>query len=86
MVIEATADGSRCSHISSSAGLERKNLVPFQTHGGWPGHVLEDITTACEGAEVTCDMQVKFDSTGGDHLETKKTEIEAWAQKVNALY
>lgn len=62
-----------------------KIVVPFQTHGGWPGHVLEDIAAACGGADVACEMQVKFDSNGGDHLETQETEIEAWAQKVKAL-
>lgn len=62
-----------------------KIVVPFQTHGGWPGHVLEDITAACRGAEVTCDMQVKFDSSGGDLLETPEAEVEAWALKVKAL-
>lgn len=62
-----------------------KTVVPFQTHGGWPGHVLEDIAAACRGAKVACDMQVKFDSNGGDHLETPETEVEAWATKVTGL-
>ena len=62
-----------------------KTVVPFQTHGGWPGHVLEDIAAACRGAKVACDMQVKFDSNGGDHLETPETEVEALATKVKAL-
>lgn len=62
-----------------------KIVVPFQTHAGWPGHVLKDVAGACVGAEIVCGMQVKFDSNGGDHLDTKETEIEAWAQKVKAL-
>lgn len=62
-----------------------KIVVPFQTYGGWPGYVLEDITAACRGAKVTYDMQVKFDSAGGDHLETEETEIETWASEVNTL-
>lgn len=62
-----------------------KTIVPFQTHGGWPGHVLKDIAAACSGAEVTCKMQVKFDSNGGDRLETPETEVAAWAQKVKTL-
>lgn len=62
-----------------------KIIVPFQTHGGWPGHVLEDIASVCRGAEVTCDMQVKFDSNGGDHLETPETQIKTWTGKVKAL-
>ncbi|HIQ77288.1 MAG TPA: NAD(P)H-dependent oxidoreductase [Candidatus Faecousia excrementipullorum] len=62
-----------------------KTVVPFQTHGGWPGHVMQDIAAACRGAKVTCDIQVKFDSNGGDRLETPETELEAWAEKVKAL-
>ena len=37
------------------------------------------------GAEFACEMQVKFDSNGGDHLETPESRIEAWAQSVRAL-
>lgn len=62
-----------------------KTVVPFQTHGGWPGHTLKDIAAVCGGAEIACKMQVKFDSDGGDRLETQETEIEAWIQKVKAL-
>lgn len=62
-----------------------KTVVPFQIHGGWPGHVLEDIASACPDAKVTCDMQVKFDSNGGDHLETPEPEVEAWTLMVKAL-
>lgn len=30
-------------------------------------------------------MQVKFDSNGGDRLETPESRINAWAQSVKAL-
>ena len=63
----------------------RKIVVPFHAHGGWPGHVLKDMTAACRGARIACDMQVKFDSNGGDHLETPETEIDAWTRKVKSL-
>ena len=69
-------------HKNSFAG---KTVVPFMTNGGWPGHVIKDMKNACTGADVVCDMQVKFDSTGGDRLETPEAEIEAWAQSVKAL-
>ena len=69
-------------HKNSFAG---KTVVPFMTNGGWPGHVIKDMKNACIGADVVCDMQVKFDSTGGDRLETPEAEIEAWAQSVKAL-
>ena len=62
-----------------------KTVVPFMTNGGWPGHVIKDMENACPGAEFACAMQVQFDSNGGDHLETPKNKIEAWAQSVKAL-
>lgn len=62
-----------------------KTVIPFMTNGGWPGHVIKDMKKACTGAEFACEMQVKFDSNGGDHLETPESKIEAWAQSVNAL-
>ena len=62
-----------------------KTVVPFMTNGGWPGHVIKDMKAACPGADFVCDMQVKFDSNGGDHLETAETKINAWAQSVKAL-
>ncbi len=62
-----------------------KTVVPFMTNGGWPGHVIKDMRKACRGANFACEMQVKFDSNGGDHLETADKEIEAWAEKVKAL-
>ena len=62
-----------------------KTVVPFMTNGGWPGHVIKDMKKACPGAEFACDMQVRFDSNGGDCLETAEKGIEAWAEKVKAL-
>ena len=69
-------------HRNDFAG---KTVVPFMTNGGWPGHVIQDMKNACPGAEFACDMQVKFDSNGGDRLETPEKELEAWAQRVKAL-
>ena len=62
-----------------------KTVVPFMTNGGWPGHVIRDMKRACPGAEFACEMQVKFDSNGGDRLETPENKIETWAQSVKAL-
>ena len=62
-----------------------KTAVPFMTNGGWPGHVIKDMKKACPGAAFACDLQVRFDSNGGDHLETPEPQIEAWAQSVKAL-
>ena len=63
----------------------RKTVVPFMTNGGWPGHVIRDMKSACPGAEFACEMQVQFDSNGGDRLETPENKIKAWAQSVKAL-
>ena len=62
-----------------------KTVVPFMTNAGWPGHVIQDMKKACTGAAVACEMQVQFDSNGGDHLETSENRIEAWAQDVKTL-
>ena len=51
-----------------------KTVVPFMTNGGWPGHVIKDMKNACRGANFACDMQVRFDSSGGDRLETSEKE------------
>ena len=62
-----------------------KTVIPFMTNGGWPGHVIRDMKAACVGADVVCDMQVQFDSTGGSRLETPEQEIAAWIQKVKNI-
>ena len=62
-----------------------KTVVPFMTNGGWPGRVIKDMKAACPGADFACDMQVKVDSNGGDHLEPPESKINAWAQRVKAL-
>lgn len=62
-----------------------KTVVPFMTNGGWPGHVIKDMKQMCAGAKTACELQVQFDSTGGDHLETPEAQIDAWAQNVKKL-
>ena len=62
-----------------------KTVVPFMTNGGWPGHVIKDMKAACPGADFACEMQVRFDSNGGDRLETPESEIVAWAENVKEL-
>ena len=59
-----------------------KTVIPFMTNGGWPGHVIKDIEKECKGADFVCEMEVKFDSTGGDHMETPETDVDAWVKKV----
>ena len=62
-----------------------KTVVPFMTNGGWPGHVIKDMKNACHGAKFALNMQVRFDSTGGAHLETPESEIITWAKNVKEL-
>ena len=62
-----------------------KTVIPFMTNGGWPGHVIKDMKKACPGAAFACEMQVRFDSQGGDQMETPEAEIAAWAQSVKKL-
>ena len=59
-----------------------KTIIPFQTHGGWPGHVVEDIKTACKGANFANEMAVQFDSTGGDEMITSEKEVENWVKQL----
>lgn len=62
-----------------------KTVVPFQTHAGWPGHVIQNIRAACEGAAFGPAMEVKFDSDGGSRMETPVQEIEDWIIQVKNL-
>lgn len=62
-----------------------KTVVPFMTNGGWSGHVIQDMKNACAGAKVVCEMQVQFDSDGGDQLQTPESKLESWGQSVKAL-
>lgn len=69
----------------SSQDWHGKTVVPFMTNGGWPGHVIRDMEKACLGAAFACGQEVRFDSNGGDRLETPEAEIREWAQGVKAL-
>ncbi len=66
-------------HMENFAG---KTVIPFMTNGGWPGHVIKDMKTACKGANICCEMEIQFDPTGGSQLETPMEEILHWIQDV----
>ena len=66
-------------HTESFTG---KTVIPFMTNGGWPGNVIKDMKTACKGADIKCEMQIQFDSTGGSKLETPMVDITKWIQNV----
>lgn len=69
-------------HKESFAG---KTVIPFTTNGGWPGHVIKDMKAACNGADITCEMQVQFDSEGGSNLVTPPEQIQQWIEKVKEI-
>jgi len=62
-----------------------KTVIPFTTHGGWPGHVIKDIKAVCHGAEVVCEREVRFDSRGGDHMETAEKAVDTWTEAVKSI-
>ena len=65
--------------------LAGKTVVAFQTNGGWPGSVIDDIEGACAGAAFGPSMEVQFDSTGGDEQVTPQADVDAWIERVKAL-
>lgn len=62
-----------------------KSVIPFQTHGGWSGHVMKDMENACKGADFSYEMEIQFDSTGGAEQITTNEEIEAWIEQVRRM-
>lgn len=59
-----------------------KTVIPFMTNGGWPGHVIKDMTKACAGAKIIKPMEIKFDSQGGAVLKTPENKIDEWIEEV----
>ena len=55
-----------------------KTVVPLITHGGWPGHVIEDIRKECDGATLLSGIEIQYDSNGGDELVTDESDINKW--------
>lgn len=66
----------------NSCDWRGKTVVPFQTHGGWPGHVMKDIKAACKGAAFCHELAVQFDSIGGSKLVTPEKNVDAWSKQV----
>lgn len=62
-----------------------RTIIPFQTHGGWKGHVMADIRKACAGAVLRNKFEVQFDSTGGNALITPESEIKKWIKSFNNI-
>lgn len=68
-----------------SCNWSGKTVIPFQTHGGWPGHALKDMKNACRGAAFACEKAIRFDSTGGAELISTEEEISEWLAQTAAL-
>ena len=62
-----------------------KTVIPFMTNAGWPGNVIKDMKNVCKGADIKCEMQIQFDSTGGSRLETPMEDITKWIQNVKKI-
>lgn len=62
-----------------------KIVIPFMTNGGWPGHVIRDMEKECAGAAFPLSLQVRFDSTGGDHMETPEKDVDTFVAEVKKL-
>ncbi|MDD8049025.1 MAG: flavodoxin [Thomasclavelia sp.] len=60
-----------------------KTVIPFMTNGGWPGHVIKDMTNSLKGATVINPMEIRFDSNGGDKLITDSKLIEKWIDSID---
>lgn len=68
-----------------SCNWKGKTVIPFQTHGGWPGHVIKDIRSVCKGAAFSHEMRIQFDSTGGAELVTAEDSIDAWTEQIRRM-
>ena len=53
-----------------------KTVVPFQTHGGWPGHTLSDMKKACPGARFPPAEPTPFDSTRAAELVAPHAAVD----------
>lgn len=66
----------------SGQDFAEKTVIPFATHGGWPGHAIADMKKVCKGAAFACEMEVRFDSSGGDRMETSERDVCAWMERI----
>ena len=70
------------SSFLNSQNWHGKIVVPFMTDAGWPGHVIDDIKKTCQGAQFAQEMEIRFDSNGGSHMETAESEVEKWIMNI----
>ena len=58
-----------------------KIVIPFVTHGGFPGKALRHIEECCPGAQFMEEMAVRFDSRLGNQMKTPAAQMEAWLKR-----
>ena len=71
----------------SGTDFTGKTVVPFQTHAGWPGTTLGDMTQLAkkQGAkEVDKAKDIKFSSNMShiNKMETSEKELESWIESL----
>ena len=62
--------------------IEGKTVIPFMTHGGWPGKVIKDMKKELKDSIIPTSIEVQFDSNGGDTLITSLDTIEEWIKQL----
>ncbi len=62
--------------------FQDKTVVLFQTHAGWPGHVLKDMKADCKGAKFTGEKMIRFDTAVSDRMVTTEAELKEWISKL----
>lgn len=63
----------------SRYALSGKEIFPFSTNGGWPGHFLKDVRKACVKADVKEGIEIRFDN---NRLVTREDEVTSWIQRM----
>lgn len=66
-----------------SNDFTNKVIIPFMTNAGWPGHVIKDMVKNSNCLKSMFPMEIKFDSNGGNKLETNEKEILDWTNQIN---
>lgn len=62
-----------------------KTVVPFMTNAGWPGHVIKDMKSACQGAIFCCEHEFLFSPDETGKMEFSRKELQTWIEAVKAL-
>lgn len=70
----------------SSTDFTGKTVVPFMTNSGWPGTVIEDMTTVAEGNGATVENAHEFrfssNSSHYDQMVTSQEELDEWIESL----